>query len=457
MSGSLSLLAPIDPRHVSFDDVRQDLLAWAQNKPGGMAWTDWLSSDDGTIIAEWIAGLATFRKVAEIMRQRETSLDYAQQESSIYNLAFDRGLLVTPSNVAVTTLTLATTASAQSPLAVTPGQLVGMQGTYDLFSLEGKTLHPADTLRCAVAHMTTFTPVFSTLAPFSMFDVLVPDRYIAIELESFVADGVPIPLVAEPNSLAGQTNTFLLRRVLPGEVRLYVGNGTLGWYKPTVASIAYTCLSYGQDVTAALAYTPTLAIDATLVSFAQTQTPSFDPDKETLRAITRYYPLDGRIVQDGDYEATIRKYYGGVLYDVFSYNSDPDQQVHLLPNPSYGAGAQAANQLANITATVDAKRGLGIDVIYTVVDPASGQELDLTFQVTPASAYSYDLQRQVNDITTKQLFQFVRDGARTYSAVAIATQLSARFGVQMTPADPTISLTLLPTDFLKTFTVGLTT
>lgn len=446
-----NLLTPLNPKSISFEATKNDLVQWALNKPSGVAWGDWFDTDDGTIIAEWIAGLAVFRKIAETMRIREASLDYAQLESSIYELAFNRGLLVSPAAAPVLELTLRVPPGAA--VSVNPADLVGTQGNYELYSLEGKTLRPEDTLRVAVGHLNTFRPTFSTLERFRMFEVPLKDRFVARELESFVAGGRTVPLVAEPSNVGGFSNTFLLRRAVPSSVRIYVGNGVMGWYDPTVASIVYTCLSYGRDVATSLSYTPQVAIGAKLTDFAQAQAPSFDPDKETLRAIARYYPIDGRIVQDGDYESVIRNYYGGVLHDVYSYNTDPEQQVELLPNPAFGfATPQAAQQIAGITALVDGKRALGMPVRYRVLDPASGRSMALHF-VVPASQYSYALQLQVNDLLKLQLFRFAREPA-LLSAVNFATQLSARFGVQFRPLDPTVTLQLGPADFLSALSIG---
>lgn len=447
-----TLLTPINPASISFEAVKQDLVNWALNKPDGVAWKDWFATDDGTIIAEWIAGLATFRKIAETMRIREASLDFAQLESSIYEIAFNRGLLVAPAAAPIVQLSLKPAAGAAIQVSI--GDFVGLQGNYELYSLESKTLQPNDLLNVAVGHLNTFSPAFSTLGRFAMFKVPLKDRYVARELESFLAAGTPIPLVSEPNNIGGFSNGFVLRRVLPSQVRMYVGNGTMGWYDPSVKDIAYSCLSYGADVAQSLGYTPKCILNAKITAWTEVQPPSFDPDKETLRAVTRYYPLDGRIVTDHDYEAVIRKYFGGVLHDVVAYNTDPNEQVLLLPNASYGLGTpQEGQQLAGIRAIVDERRGLGMNVLYTVLPPSAGKTVNFTFAVAAASLTA-DLQARINDIAASQVNRFARIPV-TFGALDFATQISAKFGIRFRPLDPSAAVSLGPTDFLASFTIGL--
>lgn len=447
-----SLLTPINPSSVSFEAIKQDLVSWAKSKPDGVAWTDWFETDDGTIIAEWIAGLGTFRKIAETLRIREGSLDFAQLESSLYEIAFRKGLLLSPSSGLVLSLSL----RPNNPgMVVRLGDFVGNIGNYEMYSLEGKSLLQAgDTLRVVVGHLNSFTPSFSTLARFSMFSVPLKGRYVAQEMESFQADGVGVSLVSEPNNLGGFGNSFILRRVLPSQVRLYVGNGAMGWYKANTASLTYSCISYDDVVRDCVALPARMVLDAGVVSVTELQPPSYSLDKETLRAITRYYPIDSRIVTDHDYEAVIRKYFGGVLYDVVAYNSDPDEQVLLLPSAAYGLGTpQEVAQTLAIQSMVDDKRGLGMRVTYTLVPPSAGKTFVLTFAVG-ASQVTFGLQQQINDITASQLNRFARIPV-TLTAVDYATQLSARFGFRFRPLDPGASVTLGPTDFLATFDIGL--
>lgn len=447
-----NLITPIQNTSISFEAIKQNLMDWVKNKPDGYAWSDWFDTNDGTIIAEWIAGLAVFSKVSDTMLMRENSLDFAQLDSSVFELAFDRGLLVSPAAAPVLTLSLTTPLGSQ--VLISPGDLIGTQGNYELYSLEGKTLGLVDTLDVAVGHMNVYTPGFSTLGQFATFEVPTQDKYIAAQLETFSADGQSITLLSEPDNVGGFNNGFLLRRVLPGQVRIYVGNGVMGWWSPSVRSITYSCLSYGNDILASGNYTPTISINAQLTAFVQTQAPSFDPDAETIRAIARYYPMDGKIVRDEHYSAVIRKYFGGVLYDAVALNTDPDEVVYLLPNPNFGFGTPQGTSLLNqISALVDSKRMLNIQVLYNVLDPAAGQVLSMVLTV-PKKAYSYELQTQINQLTAAQVNQFARS-ITTLSASGIANQLSARFGVTFTPTDPTVSLTLKPTDFLQSFSVGL--
>jgi hypothetical protein len=440
---------PISPTSTSFEAMLEDLLAYAQTKPNGASWQDFFNTSDGQIVAEWIAGLGTFRAYQEFMRMRENNLDLAQLETSVFNLAFAKGLLIPPAQGAEITLNITTSALR----SIDAGDYVANVGKYEVYSLESKTVNGNATLRCVVGHLEEFTQTVPGLKKNQAFRYDVTNRYIASQLERWTADGEEVRLSADMDYTNSVTNDFVLRRTLPGSIRIYTGNGTLGWLVPNATTIVYKVLTYAQDITQSLLETPRMLFACLLNSHAVSLAPSFDPDKETVREIARYYPPDGRIVTDNDYAAQIRRSFGGVLEDVFSYNTDPDQHVYLLKTNDFGTGAQESDYVARITRLVDSKRAQGMPVYYHYLARAEGKIFGTSLKI-PVTQYTNELVDAANAYLAAKCFKFMRKGV-TISTANLATELSAKYGVQFY-ANATDTLTLGQTDFLKSFFINVT-
>ena len=442
-------LGMINPTSLSFEQILDDLLHHAKDKPDGLSWQDWLNSSDGTIVAEWIAGLATFRAYHEMMRIRESQLDHAQIASSVFNLAFNKGLLVPPAMAAEMLLTI----TVPQQRSIDRGDFIAVIGDYECYSLDSKTVEgPNQQVRVVVGHQRSWAQIVPGLKQFQTFRYISTDPFFAQQLEEFLVDGQPINLLSDPDYLNERSNNFLLRRVMPNQSRVYIGNNIIGWYNPVATNLEYRVLTYAEDVLDSLAGAPRLLIDGTIDAYAVTLQPSFDPDKEEIREIARFYPVDGRIVTDSDYGVIIRKNFGGILDDVYSFNTDPDQHVHILKNANFGTGAQEEEYLSRIGALVNSKRGLGMNVLYTLHEKETGLSFTTALRI-PKESYTNELVEEVNKYLATSLYRFMRE-ERTYTTIGLAVELSAKFNVRFYPnADHT--LTVQPTDFFKSFYVSI--
>ena len=140
----------VNPGSVSFSEIRQRLIEYGIEGP----FKDWLESSDTMIIAEWLAGMGAFLQYSNFARRRETSLDHAQLDSSIYELAVQRGYLVPPVSAAEITLTIL----SSEELNIGVGEMIGLLGNYNLYSLkEYKISADSETdIVCVVGDLETF-------------------------------------------------------------------------------------------------------------------------------------------------------------------------------------------------------------------------------------------------------------------------------------------------------------
>jgi len=83
---------------------------------------------------------------------------------------------------------------------------------------------------------TVTTQTVSGLQAFQTFSYTTTDDYYCSQLETFAVDDVAIPMLTDPDYLNSHANNFVLRRTMPSQSRVYIGNGVIGWY-PTAAPL----------------------------------------------------------------------------------------------------------------------------------------------------------------------------------------------------------------------------
>jgi len=443
----------ISTSSLSFESILNDLVTWAKAQPNGASWIDWYESSNGEIIAEWIAGLASFRAFHDALSVRESQLDNAQIPSSVYNLAFNKGLLLPPATAPEVLLNITT----PSVMSFAVGDFVATMGSYDCFSMESKTVNGTGTLLVVVGNQQVTTQTVSGLQAFQTFSYTTTDDYYCSQLETFAVDDVAIPMLTDPDYLNSHANNFVLRRTMPSQSRVYIGNGVIGWY-PTggaASTVTYTALTYSDvTMTAALQSNPSMVQNSIQInSFTVENQPSGIPSIGYVRQMATYYPIDGRVVTDSDYDVIITKNYGGYITDIYSFNTSPNEYVYILKNSNFGASGspQEATVLANITALIDSKRALGMQVFYELLDPSVGLSFTTSLQI-PIAQYSDTLVTNINSYLASLEFQFQRSLVNI-TTQSLAVQLSAQFSTPIYPA-ATDSIVAQPVNFFKTLQVN---
>lgn len=430
----------ISAASLSYDEIRRDLLEYVRSKPDSQKWIDYLESGAGVTIADLIAGLGSFNAFKQLMRRQESYLDIASFESSIIELAFNRGFMLAPTD----TLKLNCEFFSTTQLEIDAEQVVAAGTDFMVYSI-GVEVIPANTLtiiECACGNLKNFTQTITGLEEFQTFSFIFEDKYGANEFESLIFNGnLSVPMLSDLNYLQSYGNDFVLRRLLPNEVRVYVGNGVLGWYNNAITSVQYKVLTYDDGMFPANLEIQSL-LSAELTGFTRSQEPVYGMDKEEIRKTATFYPIDGRIVTNTDYESVIFKYFGGVLKDVYSYNIDHTQMVHLLVEDTFND----ILHLTQIQQLVDQKRGAGILVEYEQSAISDGLDFILNLTVNIADFYE-GLVSEVQTFLDIKLFKFWKE-TETLTTQNFAIELSAEFEIEFYPADDQ-SLVMIESNFLK--------
>lgn len=437
----------IEPNLRDQQDIRNSLQRYVASQDPDKRWKDFYAGSAGQIVLDLIAALGAFDAHNSAMVLREASLSTAVLDSSIREHAFNRGIIEGPTGTLVLVFNIQV--SGGSRVLIGEGDLVGRIGDYDLYALENVDTTTSFSMRVAAGFLEEVSqPV--TARPFSQISFDLERKFIAPQLEQFLIDGVEISLRSDPGDLTNQGTDFVIRHVTPNLCRIYLGNGILGWYNPNATQLTYRYLNYDTDLATVEGNRPSIQIaNGRLVSYTVESRPVYGVSGEELRGLTLYYPIDGRIVKDEDYAGIIMRDYGGVLYDVYSFNTDPEQHVQLLTSPEYSS----AFHLPKIKALIEGKRGPGIPVIYTEVPASAGLTFNVEFQVPKGDYDAYlAIRSDVLAYVNRQRFKIAR-AATVISSERLAVDLTQRFGLRFYPT-ANVSFTIPTGSFLAQFNVA---
>lgn len=424
----------IDNTSLSHSQIVANLKAYVTNLEEGSQWKDWLASSDSSILMEWIGALGTYNAYQATVNRFESSLQNARLDTSVSEHAFNRGYCTAPTSV----LELQYTIISETTVLVSKNELVGYLGDYELYCMTDVFLteNIPNTIDVYVGKLLEYTQSVTGWEAFTTMEITLPCEYCGLQGEELLVDNEVVQLFSELNYLEGEKDksNLLIRRSTPYCNYIYIGNGVLGWYDEDASEFKYNVLCFNSDINDMVTSSPSGVSGYSLSSAVTKELAVFTLDTEKLRTTAIYFPLDGRITTSPDYRAIIFKYYGSVLYDVYSYNSDPEQEVYLLEKPLYFT----AEHLESITRVVDKKRGLGMKVNYHQVDPDDGVVFDAKFKVISGTDYTgmfYDFK----EFLDKKLFTFYTEDT-TISTAIWAVELTKEFGLLVYPDDTNTQL-----------------
>ena len=475
---------PIRPESISFEAIRQDLIDYAQDSEEGAPWRDWLTTQDGVIVLEWIAALGALERYAQAMRLREGSLNHARTTASVHELAALKGYLVPPASAPELTVEL----TVETDVTLNAGERVADIGEHSLY-LMGDSISVAAgtpaTLSLAMGLLRERTVslgvdlVFRTLT----FEFLgeIPAR----QLEELTVDGTRVPLTSDVSD--NYDSPHALRRVRDSVVTVYTGIRSphptdsaktvdLGWSVRAARSATYRALTFNENADAQLTLDPTPANARWSLEVTSRTRSVPAPDRETVRAQARYYPLMGNIVHDRHYEAVALQRFASRVHDVQAVNEDPRERLIVLAGEAVDAAA-AETLAGEIAAVIDRRRVANVEVRYEVVNPSDGRTVHRSWRPTdaetsgdvadgsvhprrksfaieirvPEAERAADLDSRIAAYLAPRRYRFHRGASSSVTAVEVATQLAVEFNVHAQPVDPSHSVELEPGDFFAEF------
>ena len=407
----------INIRSLSEEEVRKDLERHVSKLPD--SWKDFYSASTGQSILEMIAALGAFSSYHKTVTRLESNIETAVTEQAVLELAADKGVMISPSNSGKLLLTV----RFHSKTTVVRGNMVGSLSDYELYSLETFTVEEGQdyTFPVLIGHLNSIVENISGFGNFDTHRFLLKDKYASRDFESLIIDTDSVSLVSELGHSTEIENTFNLRACYPGEIRIYSGNGILGYANPVASTLRYNVISYGIDVEAKMNAPVSIVLNGSLLSKTTLSAPEYYMTIDQLKGYTRYSSVDGRIVTDTDYKTSLIRHFGGSIEDCYTYNSDPNQEVYLILKDE----ATEAN-IEEMRKMLDSKRGLNIRVNMYITKKEDGLVFSCSLTVPTVNFYS-DLMLDINKYLETRYFRFFYN-RMDYTSSDLASELSAYFG-----------------------------
>ncbi len=348
------------------EEIAKDLQEAVSVLPAFEGWEDYFSGGTGQTIIELIAGSQAIKNHYNLMRVRESSLQHAKMESSIVELAINKGVFRPNAKGCIIEVSFVAERSGK----ILVGDLLGSYKDLEVYALE--------TYDIMLGNNTTNITI--GIYEKKTHDVQSDDDYFQIDFEydfEFIGDHFHNLLVNDDfvivdekqlNLYNPDLNNSVINLVYDYKSRLVFGDGIVGKKVTFNDIITYSTLIYNKDLVADIDLSKILFNDDSWfkdTNFTISRKATSYLDKEKLKRVAVRSTVDGRWVETLDYQSGLMRDFGEYLYDVIAYDNYPQEDLYFLPIP----GMVTPIVKAEIQQMIEDKRGNAVQVTETWVDP----------------------------------------------------------------------------------------
>lgn len=369
-----------DKRNLSPVAIAQELQDAVALLPDGESWEDYFEGGTGRTIIELIAGSQAIKNHYNLMRVREGTLQYAKLDSSVTELAINKGVYRPPAKSHIIEITF----NALSSGWLNRGNVIGAYKNYDVIVYETAEyiFGRENTVKVTIGKREEFTKTILDAEEFYQQDIKALYKYLGSEFQSLSINNEEVILVDEElNLYDDRLADSCVRLTYEGFTRLVFGDGVIGRKLEVNDELVFNFISYGDDLIEnfkvdAMSF-GTFADAAEILSMVTLRKATPYIDKETLRKIAIRNSVDGRWVQTQDYQNGILREFGGYIADVIVKDDYPAENITILPKEDY----LTPTVQADLEALIENKRGNAVLIDLVYLDPYSDQRLELIFNV----------------------------------------------------------------------------
>jgi len=299
-----------------------------------VGWQDFFEGGAGQTILELISGAQSINTHHEVMRVREGSLQHAKLDSSITELAVNKGVY-RPTGKAYT---ISIKFMSELGINVRYGELLGTYGDQNIYSLENKIIYKgSNILDITIGIVKTEEYEIDYDGNFYTFDAPLENEILGDHFEKMTINGDDVVVSSHQMNLYHKDlKNSIIRIPYANTVRFVFGDGVIGQKTQRGDKIIYKYLSYSNAVTQQLKPSDLSFLNNSVfqsISITIKRQATKYLDKEILRRVALRSTIDGRWVQPLDYENGILKEYGEYLYDAKVVDSYPGEKIYILPKP----------------------------------------------------------------------------------------------------------------------------
>lgn len=329
-------------------------------------WQDYFEGGAGRTIIELIAGSQAIKNHYNLMRVRESSIQHAKLDSSITELAINKGVYRPAAKGYIIELSFTSNTSGQ----VQEGQMLGAYKDMEVYSLENKLIYLGEnTLKVTIGKMVTKTFTVQTDDDYFQIDFEYEHEYIGDHFQRLSVNDNVAKIVDTPINLYNQDlDKSVISLVFGNRGRLIFGDGVIGKKVTYNDIITYRTLNFDKKTIENFDSKKVQFDNAAIfgqVTFTLERKATPYLDKEKLRRVAIRNSIDGRWVETGDYEAGLIREFGEYLNDVKALDNYPDEDLIILPK----VGMATDTLKDQIATLIENKRGNAVKVVTQYIDP----------------------------------------------------------------------------------------
>ncbi len=356
-------------------------------------WQDYFAGGAGQTIIELVAGSQAIKNHFNLMRVRESSLVHAKMDSSITELAINKGVYRPPAKGFIVRLSFDSIMSG----TIQYGELIGSYKDFNTYSLERKEIViGANTLDITFGHIVENTIETTSDENFHIIDVDFDDIFVGDHFHQLIVNDDMVHLTDTQMNLynVNLTNS-VINMVSANKSKLVFGDGVIGKLSKRGDVVKYRTFLFDKSVTQKYDHSKLNLNEADMFhisDFEVIRRATGYLDKEVLRRVAIRASIDGRWVQTVDYESGLMRHFGEYMSDIIVEDEYPTEFITYLPK----SGMMTDGLKAEINNMIEDKRGNAVDVRQTFIDPDDEDNfIDLKFDMT---YFGVDSDEAISDI-----------------------------------------------------------
>ncbi len=399
----------------------QDLVISLPNSDG---WQDYFEGGAGRTVIELIAGSQAIKNHYNLMRVREGSLQYAKLESSITELALNKGVHKLPAKTYIGKIEFTSNIAG----TINAGTEIGSYGNHKIYAYTETSyiVGTHNTLEFIIANAKTETTIIDTNTEFSVLDILMTEKYITGEFQYLTVNGEDVEIVSEQLNLYDENLVnSCLRIVYENRVKLIFGDDIVGKMLYKNDEISFTYMTFSDDIIENFKPGSTdfysIPGEITVTKFETIRKATPYINKEHLRLAAMRNSIDGRWVLPQDYRSGILREFGNYIYDILVVDGYPTERIYFLEKEYMVNNAIKAM----ITDLIDNRRGNAVLVEQYYIDPLNEENYqNLTFNFKYLGDDSVDTINSVIYAYRNAVEFKLRDGTFTLTSEDMAVDLT---------------------------------
>ena len=403
------------------EDLQSAVLALTEED----GWSDYFEGGAGRTVIELIAGSQAIKNHYNLMRVRESSLQYAKLDSSITELAVNKGVYRPPAKTFIGELTFSSVFNG----SVLQGTEIGSYGNHSVIAYESVDYVVGDgnTIQFIIGNMNTETLIVDEDTLFSIVDVVMDEKYITKEFESLTINFQNVDIIDEQINLYDENiSNTVLRMVYEYRTKMIFGDDIIGKLLKKNDEIIYKYMTFDDSLimnfkTSIINFNFMTYISS-ISSIITLREATGYLNKEDLRKVAIRNSVDGRWVLPQDYRNGLLRDYGEYLYDILVVDEYPAEKIYYL----FIEGASTNALKTDINNLIENKRGNAVLVEEYYIDcEDSNNYQDASIELRYVGDDTTDV---INNAINayKELIEYkFKDGEYTISSDEIAVDLTA--------------------------------